>query len=59
MNINNLQVKEEILRATKLGLWIIEIDTNKKVNRMYADENMKAVMGIEGIPISEEDCYEH
>ena len=42
----------EILKATKLGLWIIEIDTNKDEYRMFVDESMSDILGVKGEDLS-------
>lgn len=38
---------EDILKSTGLGLWIIEIDSHTGVCRMFVDENMNNIMGVE------------
>ena len=49
----------EILMATKLGLWIIEIDTNKDEYRMFVDESMSDILGVKGETLSPEEYYWH
>lgn len=49
----------EILMATKLGLWIIEIDTNKDEYRMFVDESMSDILGVKGEALSPEEYYWH
>lgn len=48
----------DILRATEVGLWFIRM--NKEENRfeMYADENMKNILGIRR-EMTPEECYHH
>lgn len=49
---------EDILSATKLGLWMIQIDQTKNEYSMIADKNMKKALGVSG-NISNQDCYKH
>lgn len=50
--------REDILKATKLGLWNIEIDTNTGINRMSVDSNMSDLLGITE-SLTKEECYQH
>lgn len=49
--------REDILKATKLGLWHIEIDTNTGINRMSVDSNMNDLLGITET-LTKEECYQ-
>lgn len=52
------QISGDILKATGLGLWEIRMNREANAYAMYADENMKQVMGIE-CPVTPEECYFH
>lgn len=50
--------EENILKATMMGLWIIEIDTNANCSRMIVDKSMNDILGVES-SLSSEDYYQH
>ncbi len=45
---------EDVLKATKIGIWVIEADTNIGVKRMYVDQSMEDILGLEHTSDSEE-----
>lgn len=49
---------EDILRSTGLGLWIIEIDSHMGICRMFVDEKMNDIMGVEGT-LNSVEYYRH
>ncbi|MCI8647054.1 MAG: EAL domain-containing protein [Firmicutes bacterium] len=49
---------EDILKSTGLGLWIIEIDSSQGICRMFVDENMNNIMGVEG-SLNSVEYYRH
>lgn len=56
--MTGLLLTENILNATRLGLWIIEVDTNTDTSRMYVDWNMNDVLGVEDT-LDSEEYYNH
>lgn len=48
----------DILRATEVGLWVIRMNKEKKHFEMFADENMKKILGIFH-KVTPEECYQH
>lgn len=48
----------QILRATEVGLWVIRMNKEKKHFEMFADDNMKKILGIFH-EVTPEECYEH
>lgn len=53
--LNDLQMIRKLLRGARIGLWVIELEKNKQP-RMYADETMNMLLGIEEA-LSPEDTY--
>ncbi|WP_250278867.1 EAL domain-containing protein [[Clostridium] colinum] len=53
---NNINIID-ILENSKIGLWSIEIDNNTGINRMYCNDIMMQLMGIETL-ISPEKVFE-
>lgn len=51
--------REDILKATRLGFWAIEIDTVHDKHRMYVDDNMKDILGVEEDSLTSEEYYSH
>ena len=49
---------EDILKVTKLGLWVIRQSKDGRINQMFADDTLKEIMGIQG-DITPEECYYH
>ena len=49
---------EDILKATRLGLWIIKLDKKSGIGKMYADHTMLQIMGIKK-KISAAECYDY
>ena len=48
----------DILKATEVGLWVIRIDEENQRFEMFADENMRRIMGA-GKELTPEECYAH
>lgn len=49
---------EDILKNTKIGLWLIRIDPKNGRKQMFADTMMQEIMGVKG-KLTPEECYEH
>lgn len=56
--LSSAMKEEDILKATKLGLWTIEIDTNTNKKRMYVDASMSNILGVTDI-LTSEGYYNH
>lgn len=56
--LNSNWRQSNILKNTRLGLWVIRMNPEKNHYEMYADRVMLEIMGVEGIPTPEE-CYRH
>lgn len=56
--MSNILKEEYTLKATKLGFWIIQIDTNTNTFHMIVDKSMKEVLGIKD-SLSSEYYYQH
>ena len=56
--LNSNYRQRDILKNTRLGLWVIRMNPEKNQYEMYADRVMLEIMGVEGIPTPEE-CYQH
>lgn len=54
----NLVREADILKDMRIGMWMIEMDTNKGDGRMYVDKGMSELLGTQS-NISGEACYEH
>lgn len=54
-NIEDINTVQKILRGAQTGLWTIEIEEGK-LPRLYADETMLYLMGLDKMPEPEE-CY--
>lgn len=48
----------DILQATEVGLWVIRMNKEKKHYEMFADDNMKKILGIFH-KVTPEECYQH
>ena len=48
----------DILRATEVGLWFIRLHKDGTPNEMFADENMKHILGL-GRDATPQECYQH
>ncbi|MCM1104175.1 MAG: diguanylate cyclase [Clostridium sp.] len=56
----NLVREADILKDMRIGMWMIETDTNADESRMYADKGMKELLGVEERQeLSGEECYAH
>ena len=49
---------QDILKATEVGLWVIRIDEANNHFEMFADENMRRIMGADK-EFTPEECYAH
>ena len=48
----------DILKSTKLGLWVIRLSRDGTRGEMYVDQTMRNVLGIRG-ELTAEACYRH
>lgn len=49
---------EDILKTTKLGMWVIRMSEDGKNCQMFADYTMREIMGLKG-EVTPEECYHH
>ena len=49
---------EDILKTTKLGLWVIRLSKDGTRGEMYVDQTMRGILGIRG-ELTAEECYNH
>ncbi len=54
----NILKEADIIKDMRIGMWIIETDTNTHSSRMYVDKNMTGLLGVT-TAMSEEECYRH
>lgn len=54
----NLVREADILKDMRIGMWVIEMDTGADRQRMYVDQGMKELLGVED-DLSGEAYYEH
>ncbi len=54
----NIIREADILRDMRIGMWMIEMNTNTGSSRMYVDRGMRKLLGVEE-NVSSESCYEH
>lgn len=54
----NIVREADILRDMRIGMWMIEMNTNTGSSRMYVDRGMRELLGVEE-NVSSESCYEH
>ena len=49
---------EDILKTTRLGLWVIRLSKDGTRGEMYVDQTMRNVLGLRG-ELSAEECYRY
>ena len=48
----------DILKTTRLGLWVIRLSKNGTCCEMYVDQTMRSILGIRG-ELTPEECYRY